>query len=88
MEEFSLNNIDIEIFRPHKSPVYSKLKYLLEFMKNEEIKRKLFIFFYHLFIDCVARGNKIVYINDEVIYMHKDTKDFKYYSKYYIKIND
>ena len=81
MEEFSLNNTHIELFRPHKNPLYIKLTHLQEVMKSKENQRSLMFFFFSLIVDSILNGNKIMYINEEVIYMNKENDRFKYYSK-------
>jgi hypothetical protein len=81
MEEFSLNSINIELFRPHKNPIYIKLLHLQEVMKNKETQRKLLFFLFSLIVESILRGNKIIYINDEVVFMNKENNNFKYYSK-------
>jgi hypothetical protein len=86
MEEFSLNNINIELFRLQKNSNFSNLKNLQNFQKDE-IRQAFLIFLYDLTIDVVAKGNKILYINAEVIYYNKEKNLFKYHSKYIIYLN-
>lgn len=79
MEEFSLSNINIELFRIQKNSSYMKLKNIKNLFTND-IKVTFMKFLYDLFMDLVGKGNKIVYINDEVIYFNKEKNIFKYYS--------
>jgi hypothetical protein len=80
MDTFSLNSISLELARPHKNANYTKLKYLQEHFSSKDIQKIFFQFIFDLIMDCISLGNKIVYICDEVIYMHKDGKHFKYHS--------
>lgn len=79
--EFSLNSISIDLLRPHKSPAFHKLKFLNE-ISDKEIRLKFLIFLYNLFIDCSMKGNHNFFINDETIYMHRESKQFRYHSKH------
>jgi hypothetical protein len=83
MDEFSLNNVNIELFRLQKNSNYSSLKNLTKFQKDE-IREAFLIFLYDLTIDVIAKGNKIIYINSEVIYYNKEKNLFKYHSKNYV----
>lgn len=79
MERLKLNNIYIQIDHQYKNSKYIKLKFLQEQMKDINLQRNLFIFLYNLFIECVLKGNNIIFINDDAIYLHKDKKMFRYY---------
>jgi hypothetical protein len=81
MEEFSLNNINIELFRPHKNPSYIQLSNLQEELKDKELQRQLLLFCFSLILDSILKGNKIIYINEENVFMNKENNKFKYYSK-------
>jgi len=82
MEEFSLNNINIRINHPQKDFNYLKLTNSLEYLKSKETKIKLSNFFYNLFIDSVTKGNRISYLNEDLIYFNKITNEFKYRGKF------
>jgi len=81
MEEFCLNNTNIELFRPHKNSSYIQLSNLQEELKNKELQRQLLLFCFSLIVDSILKGNKIIYINEENVFMNKENNKFKYYSK-------
>lgn len=83
MEEFSLSNIKIELFRIQKNSNYIKLINIQQVF-TYEIKFAFMNFLYEIFMDVVAKGNKILYINNEVIYFNPDKKLFKYHSIYFL----